>query len=133
MKALFTIALVAVVATAMAQNKTELPRTEFSVSISENTLTLKPGESKQVTLNIIRSKSYAKQKAKLGTMSELPKGVTVSFEPTEGNFETSTAIISAAADANIGSYSLVLSTTLSAKKKGSILKLIVGNEQVAAK
>lgn len=128
MKKLFTIALVAVAAAAMAQSRTEWPRHEFAVNLSENTVTLKPGESKSVTVTIVRSKHFAKQKATLGVMSDLPAGITVSYEPGEGNFETSTATISATPGAAIGNYSLVLSATLNAKKKGSILKLLIAHE-----
>jgi hypothetical protein len=59
--------------------------------------------------------------------------VIISYEPKEGNFESSVATISVAADAPVGVHQLVLSAMLSTKKKGTILKLTVGVEQVAAK
>lgn len=131
MKTLFTLSFLIVTAMVVAQTKTELPRTDFLVSLSESSLTLEPGESKQVTVSIVRSKYYAKEKAILGLMGQLPKGITVTYEPAEGNFESSVATLSAAADVLPGTYNIVLSTMLSVKKKGEILKVTVAADQVA--
>jgi hypothetical protein len=131
MKALFTLSFLFVSAMVVAQTKTELPRTDFVVNLSESSLTLKPGESKQVIVSIVRSKYYAKEKAILGLMGQLPKGITVTYEPAEGNFESSVATLSAAADVLPGTYNIVLSTMLSVKKKGEILKVTV--DQVSVK
>lgn len=133
MKTLFTLSFLFVAAMVVAQTKTELPRTDFVVNLSESSLTLKPGESKQVTVSIVRSKYYAKEKAILGLMGRLPKGITVTYEPAEGNFESSVATLSATADVLPGTYNIVLSTMLSVKKKGAILKVTVAADQVAVK
>jgi hypothetical protein len=133
MKKILTLAFVFAFALASAQNTTELPRTEFTIDLSESSLLLKPGESKQVTVSIARSKSFKKEKAILGLQSSLPKGVTVSFEPKEGNFESSIATISVATDATVGMHQLIMSAELSRKKKGTILKITVGGEQLTAK
>ncbi len=131
MKTYLTIALLCFVAVATAQTKTELPRTEFMVDLSESSLIIKPGKSKTITLSIVRSKAYAKAKATLGFGSSLPNGITISYEPIEGNVDKSTVTIAIAKDAAPGVYQLVLSATLNAKKKGTILKLSVNNDQVA--
>lgn len=133
MKTLFTLSFLFVAAMVVAQTKTELPRTDFLVNLSESSLTLKPGESKQVTVSIVRSKYYAKEKAVLGLMGQLPKGITVTYEPAEGNFESSVATLSAAADALPGTYNVIISTMLSVKKKGEILRVTVASDQVAVK
>jgi hypothetical protein len=133
MKTLFTLSFLFVAAMVVAQTKTELPRTDFVVNLSESSLTLKPGESKQVIVSIVRSKYYAKEKAILGLMGQLPKGITVTYEPAEGNFESSVATLSAAADVLPGTYNIVLSTMLSVKKKGEILKVTVAADQVSVK
>lgn len=133
MKTVYFAALMLAAATAIAQTKSERPRTEFSLTLSESVITLKPGESKQVMVNIARSKSYAKENAVLAQMSELPQGITIAYEPNEGNFETSTATITAATDAAAGSYSLVLSSTLNHRKKGAILKLVIDSPSLVAK
>jgi hypothetical protein len=66
-------------------------------------------------------------------MGQLPKGITVTYEPAEGNFESSVATLSAAADVLPGTYNIVLSTMLSVKKKGEILKVTVAADQVSVK
>ena len=109
-----------------AQEKTA-PRTDFSVSLSENTVTIKPGETKQLTVSILRSKSYSRTEAKLGVSSSLPEGVTVSYAPAEGLFESTTASITAASNSKAGEYQVILKTNLNNKIKGSIVKVIVEN------
>jgi hypothetical protein len=133
MKTALTFSLLLVVAVAMAQTKAVLPRTEFTIDLSEASIAIKPGESKQVTVMIARSKYYAKEKATLGLQSSLPQGVTISYEPREGNFESSVATILVASDAPVGVHQLVLSAMLNTKKKGTILRLTVGADQVATK
>ena len=133
MKTTFTFLLLFVMATAFAQTNTVLPRTEFVISLSETSLSLKPGETRQVMIEVLRSRSFAKAKATLGVSSVLPQGITVSFEPTEGDFQSGVATITAAPNALIGTYSLVLNGTINYKTKGAILKLAVANENVASK
>jgi hypothetical protein len=133
MKTFITFSLLFAVAAAMAQTKAVAPRTEFTLDLSESSIAIKPGQSKQVTISIARSKYFAKEKATLGLQSSLPQGVTISYEPNEGNFETSVATISVALDAVVGVHQIVLSAMVSTKKKGAILKLAVSNDEVAAK
>ncbi len=130
----FAIVLVAVsVHSGYAQEKTSLsggktaPRTEYSVSLSENVVKLKPGETKQLTVSILKSKGYLRSAAKLGLSSSLPAGVTVAYEPAEGMFESSVASFTAAANAKGGEYQVVLKTTVNNKIKGSIVKVVVEN------
>ena len=109
-----------------AQEKTA-PRTEYSVSLSENIVKLKPGETKQLTVSILKSKSYSRSAAKLGVSSTLPTGLTVGYEPAEGMFESSVVSFTAAADAKSGEYQIVLKTSVNNKIKGSIVKVLVEN------
>jgi len=128
MKRLILLAFVfaAVSIKGYAQEKTA-PRTEFSVSLSENVLTIKPGETKQLTVSILRSKSYSRSEAKLGLSSSLPDGVTVGYQPAEGMFESSIVSFTAAQDSKPGTYQAILKTTLNNKIKGSIVKIVVEN------
>lgn len=103
------------------------PRTEYSVSLSEKVITLKPGETKPVTVSLAKSKSYSNATATLGLSSALPAGVTVAFAPAEGQFDSSVASFTAAADAKAGEYQVIVKTTLKHKTKGSIVKVIVEN------
>lgn len=136
MKRLFFLAIVLVGASvnssyaqeksAQAGDKTP-PRTEYSVSLSENVVKLKPGETKQVTVSILKSKGYARSAAKLGLSSSLPAGITIAYEPAEGMFESSVASFTAAADSKAGEYQVILKTTVNNKIKGSIVKVVVEN------
>lgn len=129
MKNLIIISIVLVAATftvGYAQEKAA-PRTEYSVSLSESVITLRPGETKQMTVSLAKSKSYARLTAKLALSSSLPAGVTLAYEPAEGVFESSVASFTAAADAKAGEYQIVVKTTINNKIKGSIVKVIVEN------
>lgn len=129
MKKLFPLILIvtfAAASTAIAQDKTA-PRTEYSVSLSEKVVNLKPGETKQITVSLLKSKSYSRSKAKLGLSSTLPEGVTVAFEPAEGVFDESVASISANSTAKDGEYQIIIKTTINNKIKGSIVKVVVGS------
>jgi uncharacterized membrane protein len=121
---LFAVAAVAI--SAVAQEKI-LPRTEYTVSLSENTVQVKPGESTNITVSIVRSKSYSKAEATLGLSSGLPEGITVTYAPAEGMFESSVATITASTEAKAGEYQLILKTTVNNKIKGSIVKLVVNS------
>jgi uncharacterized membrane protein len=116
------VAATFIVGTAQEQTAT---RTEYSVSLSEKVITLKPGETKQLTVSLAKSKSFARSKAQLGVSSSLPAGVTLAFEPAEGKFDSSVASFTAAADAKAGEYQVILKTTINNKIKGSILKVVV--------
>lgn len=124
------LTLAAVTYTVAAQEKIA-PRTEYSVSLSENKIQVKPGESKEITVSILRSKSFARSEAKLGLSSGLPEGVTVTYAPAEGMFDSTVATITAASNAKAGEYQVILKTTLNNKTKGSIVKLAVGEGSIA--
>jgi hypothetical protein len=129
MKKLFPLILilsVAVVSAAIGQDKIA-PRTEYSVSLSEKVVNLKPGETKPVTVSLLKSKPYSRSKVKLGLSSTLPEGITIAFEPAEGLFDNSVASISANSTAKEGEYQLIIKTTINNKIKGSIVKVVVGS------
>jgi len=123
---LILILTAAIATTGFAQEKTA-PRTEYSVSLSENIVKLKPGETKELTVSLLKSKSYARSKATLGLSSSLPDGITVSFEPAEGLFDSSIAKISAATTTKEGEYQIVIKSIVNNKIKGSIVKVVVGS------
>ena len=122
------------VLTAQAQEKAA-PRSEYIVELSSASLEVNRGESKDVTVTFVRSKSFAKSKATLGLSSALPQGVTVTFEPAQDVAESSVAKISVDETAKEGNYLIILSSTLQGKKKGTMLKLAVtsGADDVVSK
>jgi len=118
--------LLAATSLLVAQDKT--PRTEFAVELSATTLEVAAGQTKDVTLNILASKSFAKSKAQLKLASGLPQGVTVAFEPAEGVIEKSVVTITVAPQTAPGNYTLILNTTIRQKSKGATLKLTVTDD-----
>lgn len=108
-----------------AQEK-KAPSTEFTLELSASTLDLKPGESKDVTVIINRSKSFSKADVVLGLSSGLPEGISITYEPAEGLISNSRAKITASENAHTGNYTIILNGEIRNKKKGATLKLVVG-------
>ena len=127
---LSVLAVAALTFSVVAQDKVA-PRTEYSVSLSENKIQVKPGESKELTVSILRSKSFSKAEAKLGLSSGLPEGVTIGFAPAEGLLDSSVATITVAPNTKEGEYSIILKSTLNNKIKGTVVKLSVTSTPVA--
>jgi hypothetical protein len=126
MKKLLTLALALAGFSLYAQTtENAAPYKEYSVSLSENSITLAPGESKQVTVTLLRSKGFSKSVATLGLSSSLPEGVTVSYEPASGVIESTVATISASKEVKAGQYQLILKSTLKNITKGTIVKVTV--------
>jgi hypothetical protein len=124
MKSLFVLFLAAASVCSYAQ-QVEIPQKEFAVSLSEENVTLARGENKSVDVRILKSKAYQKGKVKMGLSSSLPAGVTLSFDPESGSADLSRATITALADAQPGTYSVIVNATINYKTKGSILKISV--------
>lgn len=121
---LFTALLLATaISTSSAQQVA--PRTEFIVKVSQNTVEIKPGTTTEISVDILRSKAYTKMNAKLGFSSQLPEGITATFEPAEGVITSSKLKFVASSTAKPGQYQLILNGTLNNKVKGTILKLTV--------
>lgn len=110
--------------TVSGQNLT-IPKNDFALSFSKERLELSRGESSEVEILLLKSKSYQKSKAKMGISSSLPAGVTITFSPDKGTFESTQATVAILGNAMPGQYLLILSATLQNKTKGSILKLLI--------
>jgi hypothetical protein len=128
MKKLFTVTLLFASISLFAQEQAAIPRSEYVVSVSEKLVKIAPGETKQITVSILRSKGFSKSKADLGLSSSLPAGITLQFEPAAGLFDKSTATFKADANVPVGEYQVILKSTVRNLNKGTIIKLVVGNE-----
>jgi hypothetical protein len=100
-------------------------KTEFALQLSATQITLEPGETKTVLVNIVRSKGYAKYKAKLGFSSPTPDGISLSYETAQGFITASTLTITASNNAKEDSYMVLPNCVLNNKTKSTALKLIV--------
>ena len=114
-----------IVALAANGQNLEIPQKEFTVYFSKDRIELSRGETSQLDVVILKSKGYQKSNVNMGISSSLPKGVAVTFEPDNGNFDSTRANILIQADATPGEYLLILNATLNFKTKGSILKLLI--------
>ena len=103
----------------------EAPRNEFTVSLAEQSLTLKPGETKNVSLTLSRSKSFSKSKATLGLSSGLPQGISVVFSPAEEVLDSSEIQVTANESVKPGAYTVIIKSTMQNKNKGATLKVVV--------
>jgi hypothetical protein len=113
------------IASAVSGQNLEIPKNEFALSFSKDQLELLRGEKGELEIVILKSKRYQKTKVKMGVSSIWLKGVTVTFSPEEGIFNSSLASVSIQPDATPGQYMLILNATLNNKTKGSILKLVI--------
>jgi len=131
---IFSLILALFATAALAQEK-PAPAKEFSVELSAPSLEIKPGQTKNVTVTLNRSKGFAKSNATLGLLSGLPEGVTVTFEPAEGVITNSVATIAVAETTKAGNYMIIFKGTLQHKSKGATLKLAVtdGATEVVSK
>lgn len=123
-KIICLLSLMLVALTVSGQNL-EIPQNEFALSFSKEQLELSRGENGELEILILKSKNYQKSKAKMGVSSSLPAGVTITFSPDKGTFESTQANVSIQADAAPGEYMLILNATMNNKTKGSILKLLI--------
>jgi uncharacterized membrane protein len=105
---------------------------EFSIELSATELEVKPGESRDVNVNITRSRGYTKAKAKLGVSSTLPKGISVRYAPANGLINASIATVSVSDDTPAGTYVIVPNCTMNYKSKGALLKLIVAEASTSS-
>jgi hypothetical protein len=110
---------------AVSGQNLEVPKNEFSISLSKDKLELSHGENDQLDIGILKSKGYQNSKIKMGMSSSVPKGVSIAFDPNKGTFDFTKAIISIGDDATPGTYLLIVNATLQYKTKGSILKLVI--------
>ena len=132
MKNLLAAFLVLLALTATAQS--EKPRTEFVISTDPTSLEVMPGETKELTLMVNRSNSFAKSKASFGVSSTLPAGMTIEF-PETNSIEAQPVKIAASANVTPGTYTVLLNVTMQNKKKGTALKVLVAttNETATSK
>ncbi len=60
--------------------------------------------------------------------SSLPEGVSISFDPSQGNFDKCVATIDVGASAKPGTYLVVIIGTIQFKSIGRVLRLTVADK-----
>ncbi len=109
----------------------ELPHKEFYPSLSANTISISPGETKELEVSILRSKAWTKSAATLSIPAKLPEGITITFEPATGHFNESTMTVKIADDVKPGIHTILVRSELRHTKKGNLLRLEVGDPSIA--
>jgi hypothetical protein len=99
------------------------PKKEFTLSLSENDISLLPGTTQTYEVTINRSKAYNKAKIDLTIGSPLPEGVTIKFE--DGNDPMVDRKMIVSTDENVEGFSktIVLKGRSSRVSKGVMFKL----------
>ncbi|MEO9806139.1 MAG: hypothetical protein ABJF04_22960 [Reichenbachiella sp.] len=125
---ILTVALLSSVST-FAQ---EIPKKEFTISVSEKNIAVQPGETKKYEVTLNRSKSYKKTSIDLLIDSNLPQGITVSFENGTDPMVNRIMIVSAADNAEPINKAVILKGKSLRASKGVMLNLSVDNESYTA-
>ena len=105
-----------------AQNKKLLK--EYIVTVDQPAVSLSNGGSATLNFTFEKSKSFANSKVTMVTPSNLPEGLTVTFEPQEGKFETAKATLTAT-NVKPGTYNIILSSIIQNNKKGNLVSVTV--------
>ncbi len=111
MKNLFTAALLffALPFQLLQAQSKPLPGEAFSLSSPTPNLAIEAGQTQPVMVELNRSKSFRKVKIALSVdESNLPKGVSVRFEPNETLDNTSQMTIQASSDVQPGRYPILV-------------------------
>lgn len=101
----------------------DIPKKEFTVSVADKNINLLPGETKEIDVNINRSKSYRKIDIDLAIASILPQGVTVEFENGADPMTQRIMKVSAATDALPFEKTIILKAKSSRVNKAIMLKM----------
>lgn len=107
------------------------PTKEYTIQLSESKLTVKPGETKSVTLALNRSKRFAGYKAQLAITSVLPTGLTARLDPAEGRINSSVIYLEASNELKPGQYQLTVRCDLGRKLKATVLTVVVAENTSA--
>lgn len=110
----------------------EIPKKEFTISVSNNDLAVKPGETKKYEVTLNRSKSYKKTAIDLVIDSTLPDGVTVAFENGTDPMINRVMVVTVADNAEPFNKAIILKGKSLRASKGVMLNLSTSAEAYTA-
>jgi uncharacterized 2Fe-2S/4Fe-4S cluster protein (DUF4445 family) len=125
MKQLAIFIFLFIISSKIIAQKITLPDKEFVIHLSAENVQIKQGDSLSVKVFVLKSKQFLKAKTQMSVNSELPKGIKISFSPQVGIFDQTNALILVSKEAEVGTYSLVLSSEMKLLAKGTILTIDV--------
>jgi hypothetical protein len=122
MKQILIAALLLISTITFAQKKKLVK--EYVVTVDQPSISLNNGGSSTLNFTFEKSKSFANSKVTMVTPGNLPEGLTVTFEPQEGKFETAKATLTAN-NVKPGTYNIILSSVIQNNKKGNLVSVTV--------
>ena len=125
---ILTVALLSSLAT-VAQ---EIPKKEFTISVSDKNIAVQPGETKKYFVTLNRSKSYKNTEIDLLIDTSLPEGITVSFENGLDPMINRVMVVTAANNAAPYNKAVILKGKSLRASKGVMLNLSVNDETYTA-
>jgi len=132
MKNLVSTLFIALIVSSTQLFAQALPKKEFTVSISEKNIALKPGETRTFDITLNRSKSYSKVNIDLLIGSTLPEGLAISFEDGENPLVNRKMIVAASNDMGAYNKTIILKGKSSRISKGVMLTLSVSSEALTS-
>lgn len=128
----FALILTVAILSALATIAQEIPKKEFTISVSDKNIALQPGESKKYFVTLNRSKSYKKTAIDLLIDSSLPEGVSISFENGLDPMINRVMVVTVADNAAPYSKAVILKGKSLRASKGVMLNLSVNDEAYTA-
>lgn len=125
---ILTVALLSSLAT-VAQ---EIPKKEFTISVSDKNIAVQPGETKKYFVTLNRSKSYKNTEIDLLIDTSLPEGITVSFENGLDPMINRVMVVTATNNAAPYNKAVILKGKSLRASKGVMLNLSVNDEAYTA-
>jgi hypothetical protein len=129
---IFTLAVLLISGFQLAAQPTII-KSGFSVTLPENRISVKAGESKTVDLNVNRSTKFQDNQIELMFSSALPAGVEINFERTTDITKSDKMVITVADNAGATKETLIVNGKSSTMTRGAMFTLeIVNNKNLPA-
>lgn len=125
---LSTFALLLISAVQLAAQPTPI-KSGFTVTLPENQISIKAGESKTVDLNINRSTKFQDAQIDLMFSSALPAGVEISFERTTDFTKSDKMLIKVADNAAAMRETLIVNGKSSTMTRGAMFTIEISNNK----
>ncbi|MFY0625646.1 MAG: hypothetical protein JXR07_05095 [Reichenbachiella sp.] len=110
----------------------EIPKKEFTISIAEKNIQLLPGETKEISVTLNRSKSYSKTKITLAMGSTLPEGISVIFEDGTNPLNERVMIINSAFETSPFQKTMILKAKSSRSTKAIMMNVSLDTQSLSS-
>lgn len=124
-----TIILLVLALSACAVQSNLIPDKDgYALQIDGYNQQITAGQTKQIEVNVLRSRAYMNKPIKLKVISPLPEGLSISFTPQQVTLDKVVAELNSSASTKRGTYTIVVggdAVTASLPSKGIIFKLSV--------